>query len=979
MSTRRCFFIGLLVSGIVVWAAFFFRPSPSAEEFTRKIRIAIARSPDEGWEIAQRGTAVYPRDAGVLLMAAEAAARAKHVPELIRLLNGNESLLLNGQGVPGNATLQTLIDSGYHRLAEELLTERLRHDQDDLFALRKRSELLLSQGRHDSASADLRRLLSEGQINLDELVFLCSRREFLEDRAGLHRAATVEPKYWPPITGLGSLAAFEGDLDEALKHLRQAVLLQPSSAQAWASMGLVYYRKGQLSSEFRTWRTEVLSRECDHPDVHFVMAWLASQEADYSKSVKRLCRALQLAPLHRPACQLLSTILSQHSPASDHAEFLAERAATIHETEELAHAVLFGDRNSVTMSKLAANCEKLGDAQLALAWWQASDLFRGSLSIPRQPSVTQRRTDVQQNSVITANRLKSILSQGINDQFRVDRRKNVATHNASTLSSADTPAVLQFQDIAGAVGITDPYHHGLENLESGLWIYQGFGGGVGIIDLDGDDVPDFCFTQACRWNSDSELPWHQQDLLYRNRQGRFEQVNHLAFDSENSFGQGIAVGDVDRDGFPDIYVANIGANRLLLNNGDGTFRTMEMPIAEDGLPGWTTSCMLADLDGDGLDDLFNVQYVEGYEPFERICPSGSEGLVRGCLPTLFDPAHDEFLRNQGDGRFRDETISSGLAEYAGRGLGVLAANLDGVAGLEVFVSNDMSPNHLLRIQNTEAGIEFDEVANLVGLARNGEGQVEACMGIAAADFSGDGGIDLVVTNFFEETNTCYASQPGGFFLDQTRRMQLGAVSLKKLGFGTQPLDADLDADADLLIVNGHVDDFRHSEIPWKMSADLMQNAQNSGFQRCSQESLTEYGVEDTLARAVATVDWNRDGRLDAVVTHLDRHPALLENRTQTDNHFLSLCLTGTDSNRRGVGTHVTITTGNGTQRFQRMAGDGYYCSNDHHLLMGIGTSETVKTIEIRWPSGVLQRFVDVPANCRMHVIEGRNALYRLRP
>lgn len=972
-------FAALLIGALGVWRVFLYAPPWSADMFVRQVRAAMMRDPQQGWATARQAMRVYPDDPNVLTLAAEAAARAEHVTDMIDIVTRNAGRLLSADVPPGSATIHVLIDNGYHRAAQRLLDDRLSKDPDDPFAVRTRSDLLLRHGRHFLATGDLRHLLLLGEIQLDELVFLSSRREFLEDKMGLDRAAAQDPEFIPVIVGLGSLAATQGNLQDATALLQKATSSNQAPAEAWAALGLVYYRLGLISKELQTWRESVRAREFNHPDIHFVTGWMAAQEGAYRDSVRDLCRAVQLAPLHRPACQLVSELLAQYSRAGMEAEFFSERAAVIHELEQLAHSVLFGDRSFTSMEKLAQLCEQLGESRLAEAWWKAADLFRPKsgrhVAALRE---SQQRNSVRQSMAVT-DRLQLLLSRGITDQFQIANRTDQTSPQPGMRSGSESSTELQFHDVAASVGIVERYFGGFDGPPAGLWIYQGFGGGVAVIDFDGDDAPDLCFTQASDWPSGNELPWNHQDLLYRNRVGVFDQVNRLAFDSEHSFGQGVAVGDADRDGFPDLYVANIGPNRLLINNGDGTFRSVDLPVTSESPPGWTTSCLLADLDADGFDDLYDVQYVEGTDPFKRICHSGPEGAVRGCLPSLFNPAHDEFLHNQGDGRFAVQTRSSGLSELKGRGLGILAANLDGDPGLEVFVSNDMTSNHFLKIRPTETGVRFTDHADSLGLAGNGEGQVEACMGIAAADVSGDGALDLFVTNFFEETNTYYESQPGGFFRDQTRIAKLGAVSLKQLGFGSQLLDADLDGDWDLLVANGHIDDYRHSGIPWKMTCDLLQNTGRSGFLHCNADNLGGYGEIGVLGRAMARVDWNRDGLPDAIITHLDRPPALLENRTHTRHHSLSLRLTGTASNRPAVGAVLTISLGDQDLVLQCVAGDGYYCSNDKTLLVGTGQLAVVPRIVIRWPSGAVQEFLDVQTDCRIRAIEGHDVLYTICP
>ncbi|MEO2036771.1 MAG: FG-GAP-like repeat-containing protein, partial [Planctomycetaceae bacterium] len=638
MNRRLLNSVVFFVCTLAVWRAFFYVPSLSPNEFARQIRLATARDPEDGWRVARQATKAYPDEPDILVLAAEAAARAGQLTDMVQIVTRHEDRLLAAETLPGTSTIEHLIDGGYHRSAQALLDRRLQLSEDDTFALRQRSALLLSHGRQFLATQDLKRLLAIGAVNLDELVFLSSRREFLEDRVGLTKATALNPGFVPVIVGLGRLAAFEGNLPEAKARLQLAVSGVAVPAEAWAALGLIYYRQGLISGELQTWRQAVRSQNVEHPDIYFVKGWMASQEGAYRDSVDDLCRALQLAPLHRSACQLISELLSQHGTAAMEAELFSERAAAIHDLEQLAHSVLFGDRGPATMEKLAQLCEQLGETRLSQAWWKAADIYgpKSEKSAGALPGTQQRKPSRQ--SIAAADQLNVLLSRGIADQFQMVNRIIPSSPQIGISSVSETACELRFDDVAATVGMTENYFSGFHDSESGIWIYQGFGGGVAVIDFDGDDAPDFCFTQAGSWPSGNELPWHHQDLLYRNRVGVFDQVNRLAFSSEHGFGQGVAVGDADRDGFPDLYVANIGPNRLLMNNGDGTFRSVDLPVTSESQPGWTTSCLLTDLNADGLDDLYDVQYVEGNEPFERICRSGPKDVIRGCLPSLFNPA-----------------------------------------------------------------------------------------------------------------------------------------------------------------------------------------------------------------------------------------------------------------------------------------------------------------------------------------------------
>lgn len=940
--------------------------SMTPERSIRLIRLASARNADEGWQQAQAVLAEFPVNHEVAAAAADAAATAGQLPEVLQIIADHPI----SDFLIGEAALQLLLDSGHHRLAESSLNARIAQNPHEVAALQKRSELLLKQGRLSLARRDLHALLKRAAIPLDSLVFLCSRREFLGDPERLAAALEVDPGYAPSFVGRGVLAAFEGQLDEAEQALTKAVELDDQLPDAWGNLGLVHYQQGDKEQGLAQWRRQVIDKDIRHADVSFVLGWLAEQAGDEPQAISILTDALQDSPRHRACCQLLSTILARQPEGESAALFLAGRAGLIHDLEVLMHDVLFGNRTSARFQTAAELCGKLGATDLAVAWAGAvgadrnSDLLASIKSNARSAEIGMQEILSRWQDVLLPN-----AGRALDRPATVDR----------PVSESNSSREFRLEDISSEIGLTPSYYGGFDDFESGLWVYQGFGGGVGVLDFDSDDQPDLILTQASKWGTTKSLPREQQDLLYRSCHGTFQQVNGLAFDPEREFGQGVAVGDVNRDGFDDIYVANIGPNRLLMNNGDGTFEAVAMPSSTTESSEWTTSCMLADLDGDGLDEIYDVQYVSGPEPFEKVCRSGSQQLVRSCLPSLFDAASDRLLRNLGNDSFDDQSQSSGLASQQGRGLGIVATNLDGIPGLELFVSNDMTANHYLQVGHKATTFTIRDLAELKGLARNGQGQLEACMGIAAEDFSGDGLTDLLVTNFFEETNTFYEALPGGFFRDQTAVVGLGTSSRKKLGFGTQAMDFDLDGDLDLLIANGHVDNYTHMNAPWKMNVDLMENIGNGQFRRRPDSDCGTYGEIPTLGRSVARLDWNRDGLPDAAITHLDRGPALLTNRTERKGNFVTFKLVGTQSNRPGVGTIVNARFNDSKTTVQQNAGDGYYCSNERSITIGVGDAKILTEVEVCWPSGKLVTYADVQVGARYVVVEGRDKMYPLIP
>ncbi len=291
-------------------------------------------------------------------------------------------------------------------------------------------------------------------------------------------------------------------------------------------------------------------------------------------------------------------------------------------------------------------------------------------------------------------------------------------------------------------------------------MFEFSGGGVGALDFDVDGRPDLYLTQGCRWPPD---PSQREflDRLYRNLGDRYLDVTDSAEVVEPGFSQGVACGDYDDDGFPDVYVGNIGENRMFRNNGDGTFRSVSPATTTSETPddlehaNWTTSVAIADVNADGLPELFDVNYVTGPDVFERICDH--DGTPRVCSPTVFDAAPDRLWLNRGDGTFSDVSNIAGLAAPDGTGLGVVAADFDGSGRLSLFVANDARPNHFFQnVTETPGALpRFEEAAAALGVATDSDGLSQASMGIAAGDANGDGRLDLFVTNYVDESNALY--------------------------------------------------------------------------------------------------------------------------------------------------------------------------------------------------------------------------------
>ena len=457
------------------------------------------------------------------------------------------------------------------------------------------------------------------------------------------------------------------------------------------------------------------------------------------------------------------------------------------------------------------------------------------------------------------------------------------------------------------------------------------------------------------------------------------------------FGHGAAAGDYNGDGFADLYVANAGANRLLRNNGDGTFTDVtdaaELARGENAAA-WTLSAAVADLNGDGRPDLYDANYLEGPDVFTRTCASEGE-LPRVCNPNGFAAAPDRVLLNLGDGTFADVSGAAGVADEPAPALGVAVTDFDGVPGAEVFVAVDQRPNQFY-VRDDGGGParvpHFAQRALSAGVATGGAGSAdnEACMGVAVGDADADGRPDVFVTNFAEQSNTLYrnAGTAGEvFFDDATRRADLFQPGFDTLGFGTQFLDFDLNGTEDLVVVNGHLDDFTHKDVSFRMKPLLLEN-RGDRFGPVPEPIAGDFFSIEDLGRGLARLDYDGDGREEFAVSHMNGPAAVVRNAG--DGVGVSLRLVGTAGDRDAVGAAATVSAPTaagapaGPRTARVTAGDGYAASNEKRLVFGLGETPpgAPLAVGVRWPSGTEETFAGVAAGGRYLLVEGRGAAVR---
>ena len=463
--------------------------------------------------------------------------------------------------------------------------------------------------------------------------------------------------------------------------------------------------------------------------------------------------------------------------------------------------------------------------------------------------------------------------------------------------------------------------------------------------------------------------------MYRgDGQGRFTDVTDKTGTGHRGWGYGVAVGDIDNDGHPDLYVTNLGRNVLYRNRGDGTFEDVT-DAAGVGHESWGSSAAFFDMEGDGDLDLYVGNYVAFVQ--EEVPRRGSQrakppfcnfrGLEVVCGPRGLKPAPNVLFRNNGDGTFTDVTKTAGmLLERPRYTLGVLTFDYDNDGDQDVFSANDSVVNSMWR--NRGDGT-FEETGLATLTALDAAGNPQACMGAAAGDFNGDGFVDLLVTNFSHDLNTIYRNAGGKFFVDDSSVLGMSATAME-LSWGTGFYDFDHDADLDLFIANGHI----YPEIDGvEMGSSYEQSnhvfANDGGkFLEVSEQS----GASMRLARSwrgTAFGDYDADGDVDLLVTAMDTGVQLLRNDSPSGRHWLKLRLVGTQSNRDGVGAKVTVTVGGKQQVRERVGGGSYLSASEPDLHFGLGAATKADRVLVRWPSGRTIELREVAADRLLTVTE----------
>ncbi|MFM7037848.1 MAG: FG-GAP-like repeat-containing protein [Planctomycetaceae bacterium] len=976
---RRRLLLSSLTAAFFCVLGYFLLPSGRSADL-REANALLRTRPAAALTFAAAALADNPEDAGWLELAAAAAERTRDLTaaagylqrlHFIRPLTPERQLKLSS----------LLQQSGDLIAAEAFLRGLLDKDPSSEPANRALCTLLLAECRRYESLVPLRKLVELRSFLLDELAMLGSREDLLSDEP-LIQAALQTSSRPLAIMSQASLALFLGRVQEALQLL-QSTALPPVGQTEFVSLAARAFLAAEDQAGLADWTKRHAALLSEHPDGAAALGWLAWRGGRVSTARDHLLRAISLDANHRTALQLLGTILAA-SGENVLAAPLLQRAQQIHDLELQLHRVLEDDQTAQHLLRIADAMEQLERNAEAVAWYLAvaglhpaeaaaarvrvEQLER---SLKRQPALWER-TGVQ----------PQWLSPEIGAVSLADREPSGVLAGPGTVRTPDTSvAQPRFEDRSEQFGLRESWFYGQTSSEPrALSVLQGFGGGLAVLDFDGDAWPDLFVVQG---NALPPIPDPRSaDLLYRNIRGAVAtQVRVDALPIDSDYGQGAAAGDFNEDGFTDLLVASTTGSRLLQNNGDGTFSDVSataLPV----MAGWVTSCAVADVTGDGVPDIIELRYAGGDEIQTKLCSSGPGRLPRSCRPDLFPGAADRLLIGDGSGQF---TVADAelFPEDAGRGLGVVIGDFDETGRNSIFVANDMTPN-AFRVPELSADgrvMSLPDAASLRGCAVNAAGRIQAGMGIASGDLTGDGYCDFFVTNFLSETNTLYAGTGGGFFQDLSASTGAESGSLDLLSFGAQAIDANLDGLSDLFVLNGHVDDYQHFQLPWKMRPAAWVAAGPGRFQRVSDDVFGAQGSQPALGRSLAQLDWNRDGRCDLVATFLDRPPALYINETASVFVPLRVRLLGQRGCRRPVGAvlklHADAVSGLPVQRSWATAGDGYYCSSEFAATLARPADSSAVHLTVRWPQRGEQQLVLDEEIGDVFLVEDRQQLYRV--
>lgn len=882
------------------------------------------------------------------------------------------SMLEQGSPVPASLyrkTIDACLKSGHPFTAVEVLklaTEVYPKHSQFHYDLAGISAAI---GVVEEAIPSLKTLVRHGVEDVESLVITSNPDRVKPDWKYLYGLVRSYPASEELQLGLAAIDFSNLRYRDAAEKLELLLDRQPDRDKARLLYGrcLVEIHDGERLQE---WLTNLPARLHDNAAYWYIAGRWAQTRREYPQACFAFWSALQHDPTHFRAM----TDLHQSLLQTDHDE-IAQQVEEVVALETRLRSQLddffAAEQNSQRIAfSLADTLEQLGrqweaDGWARLAVRMTDDLV--SEPVPRAKAIRKQltaQTPWQKQGVSLASRI---------DLSSMPRMKWEFANPSSRSLNQDALRAPMLANRSLEMGYDHTSIPGLEIGKHGFWIYQALGGGVSVIDFDLDGWPDLASAvldgEPLRRNSST-------NQLHRNLGGRFVPCHTQADYHDVGFGQGIAVGDFNGDGFPDLYDTNIGEAKYFQNNGDGTFTDMTNQIGVSGSR-WGTSVVIADFDADGNADIFETCYCGGTDPYSKHCGGGSDVVT--CSPLKFEAELDVLWRGQDELGVRDASGQLRSVAAPGRGLGLVAGFFDEAAGMDCYVANDMSANHLWSASDGERNVLLKEQGTIRGLGLSGISKAQASMGVAAADPDRDGDIDFYVTHFTTDYNTLYEQVAPGSWVDRTVQKGLLDPTMKFLGFGTQWVDLTNQNAMQLFVANGHVNQVEESGEAFRMQPQLFGQVSGGRWKQHEGNEVGEYFQNTHLGRAVAIADLNRDQLNDLIVTHVDTPSAMLMNQTGEPGTAIRFYLKATRSHRDAIGAKVSVVRDGQVEVHQLLAGDGFLCSNERCIHIGLGEQSVAGDVTVSWPSGHVDRLGNLDAGHDFLLVENEPAFELATP
>lgn len=830
-------------------------------------------------------------------------------------------------------------------------------------------------------------LLKHRNFDADLLVALASMPRQSLDRTPLDQMVERNPDDLRPWLGRAKNLFDQGKYQESIDLLDQILAQHLKSLTTTALKARVLAASSQFDSLVAFLKTvSVETRQ--YPDYWIAVGDLARSQEEHEMAIRAYWEATRRDPNVTEAWSKLANLLLSEDGASaipaNQIQAVYERSQNLNRLDRLVERFDQTGRDSAEQAvKIAMTLQGLGRTWEAEAW--------AALAMSWQVPASKQTRDAREAIVATMTRNTPWQSLKGQPAMQMDlsllpmptesfgdrgKNTNVVQANAEVAEIAKFDhGKLVLENEAAPRGVTFFGRTRSDPMDQNTMLHETLGCGGGVLDYDLDGWPDLYLTAA---GGMPPLRDSAANALMRNQSGHFRETAPDASVGDTGFGQGIAAGDLNEDGFPDLLVLNFGLNRLYINNGDGTFHDASSLLGANSDVHWSTSGAIVDVNQDGLSDAIVLNYCHGDDLTTYRCGQ-DHGFSRSCTPVAYPADNDLFYQTLETGVLVDQTSRwQAVPAISGRALGVVAGAFDDQPGIDVYVVNDQTENHYWSLLESEDAVQLVETGITRGLASNDRSLAQGSMGIATGDFDLDQDTDFYVTNFHGEYSTYYEQKSAGRWKDSTSQKGLVAPSLSMVGFGSAAVDLNNNGLLELMVVNGGVDTYVFDDVKKKaliqsQPVQLFQLDPNGRYQLVEPSSDSGYMAQPHFGRALWTLDVDRDGRIDVGVTHQTEPVAILLNHCAQENHWIELQFVGVSDARDAVGTRVELRSGSIRRSSCLTSGDGYLSSNERIVRFGLGAENGPCEILVTWPDGTKQTIDRLTTDSRWLVVQREKA------